>query len=189
MNHSLFHSMGLFTQPPKKEGKPSQGLFGPKPTSAPVFDISKINSQLSNMNSRLRMTEERFSNLREKTTFIEENMISADKKIRDHLHVLTSDIDELRLNLDKVKQDMGLVIKELQNLAKKQDVDTLRKYINLWDPIKFVTAREVTKIIENVVSDKMDDLNLRIQEENFIEEQIKVQLKKMLRAKHEQKDQ
>ena len=175
--------MGLFTVEKKDGGKPSQGFFAPKPQPHATVDLSKVMSQIGNMNSRLRMAEERYSNTRDKLQFMEENMLHADTRIKDSIKVLTSDLDELKEVVNKVKQDMGLVIKELQNLAKKQDLDTLQKYVDLWNPVKFVTSKEVMKMIDEVVTDKLSDLNLRIQEENFIEEQIKAQLKKMLQAR------
>jgi len=40
------------------------------------------------------------------------------------------------------------IIKELDIFAKKEQLKVLEKYINLWNPLNFVTTKEVEKIIE-----------------------------------------
>ena len=128
-------------------------LFAPKKktdtASEPHIDVQKTVNQL---NARLKMNEERFSELRKKMQFIEQSMISNQKKVNRELKTLVSDITDSKKVITDIKSKMGLIIKELQLSASKEDVDVLRKYLDLWQPVKFVTATQVEKIIEEKIS-------------------------------------
>ena len=57
---------------------------------------------------------------------------------------------------------MGLIIKELQSVARKEEVKVLEKYINLWNPIKFVTSNEVEQIVNDALERKQKRAKIRI---------------------------
>ena len=40
------------------------------------------------------------------------------------------------------------------NTAKKEDVEVLQKYINLWEPVNFATRKEVEKLFSELKSEK-----------------------------------
>ena len=53
-----------------------------------------------------------------------------------------------------MERKMELVITEIKGTAAKEDIDALRKYIDLWDPVKFVTIETVEKLIEDKIETK-----------------------------------
>ena len=55
---------------------------------------------------------------------------------------------------DEMKQKFDLIGSELSDTAKRQDVIVLEKYINLWEPLNFVTRNEVEKLINSIVESK-----------------------------------
>jgi len=67
---------------------------------------------------------------------------------------MTSDINEIRKEIHEIKDKLILLIKELQSVARKEEVKVLEKYINLWSPIKFVTQNEVEQIINEILEKK-----------------------------------
>lgn len=123
------------------------GFFGkkPEPKKQPSVDVNNLVNSLSN---RVRMIEDTNSNLRKKLSLIEQNMISENKKVNTEIRAFTSEINDVKKELADVKNKILLIIKELKLSAKKEDVDILSKYINLWEPINFVTQKEVEKIID-----------------------------------------
>ena len=44
---------------------------------------------------------------------------------------------------------MKHLLKELELFARKEDVKFLEKYINLWNPMKFVTEQDVKNLLEH----------------------------------------
>ena len=50
-------------------------------------------------------------------------------------------------------EKMKMIIKELKLCSKSEDLTVLKKYIDLWDPVRFVTQNEVEKIIEEKIEE------------------------------------
>ncbi len=118
-------------------------------------DLSGVTSDINAVSRRLRLLEEGFTNLRRFLQVIEENMISKHKHYSSEIKTIVSDINEIRKEMQDLKDKLMLVIKELQSLARKEDVRVLEKYINLWNPVKFVSHNEVEQIINDVLRKKL----------------------------------
>ena len=137
--------------PPKKH----EGLlkFGhAQQQEAP--DYSGITTDVNTLSRRLRLLEEGFTNLRRFFQVTEENIIAKNKHFSAEIKTLTSDVNEVRKEIQEMKDKLILVIRELQSVARKEEVKVLERYINLWNPIKFVTQNEVEQIINEVLDKK-----------------------------------
>ena|SRR3989344_4837676 len=166
---------GVATNP----GIPSGGMVGsaklnpPTKAEAPgvhAADLKTVHDELSNITRRLKLLEERIVSIRSKSAMLEDNIMNekhhVDKEIKD----VNIQIKENKLMNAQVRDDVLLIIKELQTLAKKDKVETLEKYIDLWSPIRYVSQDEVDKLVKDKVEDALKDMNLKIQEEKFIEQ-------------------
>lgn len=100
------------------------------------------------LNSRTRVLEGKYNLLRDKVIVINQNMIEEYKKLLVDTKGINSEIKEIHDEIFKIKETMKHIIKELTLFAKKDDVKSLEKYINLWNPMKFVTENEVKSLIE-----------------------------------------
>ena len=69
--------------------------------------------------------------------------------------------------MQEIREKMGLIIKELQSVARKEEVKVLEKYINLWNPIKFVTSNEVEQIVNDALERKTKKSQNQDNMENF----------------------
>ena len=113
-----------------------------------------IPTRMNELNARLKMNEERFSELRKKMQFIEQSFLKHQKKLIRELKVINSDIEEDKKGITELKSKINLIIKELQLSASREDVEVLKKYLELWQPVKFVTENQV----ERIVGDKVYEL-------------------------------
>ncbi|MAG91298.1 hypothetical protein CMO83_01320 [Candidatus Woesearchaeota archaeon] len=138
--------------PPKKH----EGFmkFGHSHQQQQGPDMSGINSEMNTLGRRLRLLEEGFSNLRRFFQVTEENIIAKNKHYSAEIKTVTSDITELRKEIQELKDKMLLIIKELQTVARKDEVKVLERYINLWNPVRFVTQNEIDGIINEVLEKK-----------------------------------
>lgn len=167
---------------PKKSG----GLFSQKPkAAAPDLgkNISSLTNMMNDLNRRLRVLEERYNNLQKKTQITEENMLSSFKKVNSTVSTFHDDINTFKKNIKINDERTELIIKELKLTAKKEDIEVLNRYLELWEPVKFVTQNEVNKMVKDKVEAEMADLNLKIQEEKYIEKQVEDVVKKMLQER------
>ena len=109
---------------------------------------------VNSLNRRLRVLEERHSQIQRKTEVIEDNMISNHKGVSEGIKKINSDIKEMKKDFEDIKDNMIGLIKEVGSRAKKEDVDVIQKYLDLWNPVNFVTNRELDKAVKRIISEK-----------------------------------
>jgi len=136
--------------PPKKH----EGIlkFGHSPQEAP--DMSGITTDMNTLSRRLKLLEEGFTNLRRTFQVTEENIMAKNKHYSAEIKTVTSDITEIRKEIQELKDKIILIIREMQTVARKEEVKVLEKYINLWNPIRFVSQNEVEQIVNEVLQRK-----------------------------------
>ena len=100
------------------------------------------------LTTRLRLTEEKANNLNKKLELIERNFISSNKKQNETLHALDSDILELKREINLMKQKTDLIVRELKMTSGKDEVNTIKRYLDLWDLTRFVSRNELDRIID-----------------------------------------
>ena len=120
----------------------------------PGPNVLDIADELKDISRRMRVTEERFLNLRQKTQVIEQNILHHNKDIITEQKTINSDVHDVKREVDDLKTKILLIIKELKMLSKKEDVQVLQKYIDMWNPVKFVTRKEV----ESPVDERLKEL-------------------------------
>jgi hypothetical protein len=132
-----------FQQPDKR-----QGLFKKKDEPNPFTE------QMENTVNRLRVLEERYTNLQSEVRVTEENMIHRNKRLSTDIKTLTMDITEIRKEINEIKDKVLLIIKEFQAFAKKDEVQILKRYIEMWEPLNFATHNEVAEIVGEKLKEK-----------------------------------
>jgi len=135
--------------PPKKHSISFGSAKKPEGT-----DLSGVNEDINSISRRVRMLEEASSNMRRFFQTTEENQLQKHKHVSAEIKTTNSDIMELRKEIAELKDKFLLIVRELQTVARKEEVKVLEKYINLWNPVKFVTQNEVEQIINEVLERK-----------------------------------
>jgi hypothetical protein len=107
---------------------------------------------LTNVVRRLRMLEESHANVRKKIELEQENNLNELKKLHANSRDGFSEIDALKKEIRLLKEDLRKIILELQQTAKQDKVLFLEKYLQLWEPVKFVTKKEVIGLIREELS-------------------------------------
>lgn len=107
-----------------------------------------MNGNINELIGRIRINESRIYTLRERLLVTDSNMISEYKKLAYKIRSIEQEIKETKKEIFGMKEALKDMIKEIQAFAKKTDVKVLEKYINLWNPLNFVTDKEVKKLIK-----------------------------------------
>ena len=143
------------------------GLFSssskPKPGDAQAEaskNVSSLTNSVNDLNRRLRVLEERYNNLQKKTQITEENMLSSFKKANSTITTFHDDINEFKKKIKLNDERTELIIKELKLTAKKEDFIVLNRYLELWDPVKFVTQSEIDRIVDQKIQVRLAGLGL-----------------------------
>jgi len=115
---------------------------------APDFEaFNRISKNVNNVAANLRILEERYSTLRNKSQVSEQSMISMEKDIRADIRLLTDDLVDLKRDLSDIKDKLRIISGEIGNLVKKEDFKVVERYVDMWQPMNFVTRNELNKLI------------------------------------------
>ncbi|MBW3001942.1 hypothetical protein KY338_02140 [Candidatus Woesearchaeota archaeon] len=135
---------------PKPGAAPKTGMFGAKP-AVPEPMAGGAGDDVTKLAARLKISEERYSELRKKLLLIEQNMLSHHKKAMNEIKVLHSEITDINSKINEIQDRILLIIKELRLTAKREDIDVMKKYVELWNPMRFVTKEQVENIVQEIL--------------------------------------
>ena len=138
--------------PPKK--KETGALFKTASKKAEGPAVPDYTSDITTLGRRMRVLEEKNISIRNNIELIENNMLNRHKHVTTEIKAMDSEIMELKRDMQEIKDRLLMLIKELQATAKKADVDVLKKYINMWEPVNFVTKNQVEDIVKEILEKK-----------------------------------
>lgn len=137
------------------EEKKHAGLFGGKHDDGGSVSLSDLSMQLNNVSRRLRILEERYTSLRKKTQATDQTVLDLNKETRAELKATHAEFVEFRREFYDLRDKVKLIVKELKECAKTDEVKILENYINLWEPVNFVTRNDVNKIVEEKIEERL----------------------------------
>ncbi|MEK6967150.1 MAG: hypothetical protein AABX51_00810 [Nanoarchaeota archaeon] len=132
----------------------ASGMFAPPKQARLSGDLAE---QMMSSIRRLRILEERGQLIHGKVQVVELNMISSVRKTDAEVKKLQEQLGELRADIVDIKNTIKMVVSEIQVAAKRQDVEILKKYITLWEPLNFVTRNEVRRLVSEALEDIQQD--------------------------------
>ena len=96
----------------------------------------------------LKALESKINNLVREVEVIKNDLVQKQNQIKKEVKTISNDLLELKHVQEQFVQRMDLIIKELKQTAGIEEVMTLRKYIDLWNPLAFVTQRDLERAID-----------------------------------------
>lgn len=154
-----FGAMNLFGG--KKEGAKGMadigGAFFGKHEETSVLPVADLSNQINNLSRRLKMLEERHTTLRNTTQLTDQNVLEFSKEINRNLKTTHAELLELRKDFNDLREKVKMIVKELKDTAKSDDMKLLERYINLWEPVNFVTKNDVDRIVEDKFNEMMEE--------------------------------
>lgn len=130
---------------------PQQGLFRKRGEPEPQPD-----SRLFELARRSRTLEERYSSLERRNQVMEENVLEHNRKLSSEIRLINDDIRELKKGVSELAEKMHYLAAELQEFARKEEVQVIKKYLDYWEPMRFVTHDQVEKIVNEIIDEKKE---------------------------------
>jgi hypothetical protein len=124
-------------------------------------DFTLVVNELAN---RLRILEGKQTLASEKMLVMNQNMIGQYKKTQEDMKKIVMHIKDVEENIAKVKNVLKHLTEEASKFAREDTVKRLEKYVDLWNPMNFVTEAEVKTIIERTLKniDKESPKNKKV---------------------------
>ena len=135
--------------------------------------IQEMLNQVRELTKRVKSLEENSSMFRKRVDVVDDNMLSSSRKLNALVEEQRSEIEEYKKELFEMKDMLSKLVKDIHTFAKLEDVLSLEDFVNFWDPVKFVTVNEVSKIVENAISDKIDEIELKLKVEKYVNSKLK----------------
>ena len=112
-----------------------------QPQQEQPVDIAKLYLLIKGVESKV-------NTLVREVEVVKNDLMKKQQELKKDTKDFGGDLLELRREQEKSLQKMDLVIKELKNTAGAEEVITLKKYLDLWNPLNFVTQRDVERVVE-----------------------------------------
>ena len=106
------------------------------------------------LTNRLRVLESKQSMFSERLLVVNQNMLEEYKRLMKEIKAVDIEINELKKDLNNLKNILKHLTEEASTFAKKDSLKVLEKYINLWNPLNFVTEKDVENIIKRTLEDE-----------------------------------
>lgn len=100
---------------------------------------------LADLNSRVRILENKQNTLTERLLIVNQNMIQEYKRVMKELSVLSGDMIKCKGDVNHVQEVLRNLVKDMGVFAKKEDMKVVEKYIKLWDVFSFVTEEQLSE--------------------------------------------
>ena len=106
-----------------------------------------ISKEMDEIMRRLRLLEDRYSGVRKKSQFNEQNMLKDTKDIFEEINAMHVTITELKSEMEELNEKLEKLTDEVKGSVKKPDFNVLAKYIDFWQPLNFLTKEEAEKLL------------------------------------------
>lgn len=112
----------------------------PPPPQQPSFDMAK-------MYVWVKALESKINNILREVDILKNDFIKKSNIMKKEVKTTNEDVIEMKHQQEKTIQKMDLIIKELKKTAGIEEVMTLKKYVEFWNPMNFVTQRDLDRLV------------------------------------------
>ncbi len=123
--------------------------FGKKP----VAPVAKQEFDSAKMFTWAKALESKINSLRREFDLVKNNSTRAAQDTKQNLRTLNTEFTDLQHKVAKIEEKIDLIVSELKRTAGKEELDVLKKYIEFWNPMEFVTHKDLDKVVEQKVRD------------------------------------
>ena len=114
----------------------------------------RLSDSVNETASRLAVLEERMSNMRKKMQLTEQSLIEHERDVRSDLKALSETVTELSRKVEGVKEQIDAMSGEISSVVRKPEFTVLERYLDLWQPMSFMTREEAKLLIKDALEEK-----------------------------------
>jgi len=111
-------------------------------------DSDEVTKTISEVASSIRILEDRYLNLRKKSQLTDQNFMELQKEYFKEKKHLNQELLEAKIKIQELTDDLHVMKGELKDTAKQKDLKVLNTYLDLWEPMQFVTRKEIEQLLK-----------------------------------------
>jgi hypothetical protein len=92
--------------------------------------------------------------LRSHLELIDNSVVDKHKEVISEMRDVEDGMRSLRADIDMLKDLTERISKRMEALASREEVKVLQRYVELWQPLQFVTRSEVKTIVQNALKEQ-----------------------------------
>ncbi|MBU1112205.1 MAG: hypothetical protein ABIG93_00505 [archaeon] len=96
----------------------------------------------------VKALESKINNLNREFALVKNDLIKRNNDLKKDMKNLDKEVFDLRGQMEESTKKIDLVIKELKQTAGNEEVQVLKKYIEFWNPMNFVTQKDLDRFFE-----------------------------------------
>jgi hypothetical protein len=134
-------------------------IFGNEQPQQDPTQVEDVSLLVKDLMRRVRVLEERYSSIRKNIQVNEQNVLSTNKKMKTEVDAVNLDFTDLKNSIREMNENIVLIVKELRETVKKEEVKVLERYIELWEPLNFVSHAEMERYVDSAIVTKKSKKN------------------------------
>ena len=108
---------------------------------------SYVEKEIASLSRRIKIVEEQLDTLSSKVQLTEKDAIEKHKSSIKRINKTEGDMREIRGKLQEINDLTIRIADRLKDLAPKEDIEILERYSKWWQPLNYVTKKEVSDMI------------------------------------------
>ena len=108
-----------------------------------------ITPLLSEFNIKLQDLEEKQRLMKERIMLIGENLIETKQETEETLSNINSFLETLKNEVLKIKETLTIIAEQMDNFARRNEVEILKKQSAMFQPLELVTKKEVQEMLKH----------------------------------------
>ena len=113
--------------------------------------------QLLDVASRLKVLEERYSNSMRREQITEQNALAFEKELRTEIRALKSRMMETKKHANEIAEHLETLQAQVNNAAQKYDLRVVESFLNMLQPMQFMTRAEAKQLLKERENDLEED--------------------------------
>jgi len=107
----------------------------------------------------VKSLESKVNNLLREMDLLKNSSIKRSEEMKKSLKAMNDELLEMKSEQQKMQEKMDIIIKELKQTAGVEEVAVLKKYIDLWNPMNFVTQKDLDRALNTKIALLKESMN------------------------------
>lgn len=112
------------------------------------FNVSEVLEQTITLSRRIKLLEERMTDIGRRIELTDSNLLNERQRATKEFRAFDSELIEIKRDINEINIKLDLIITELKGCASKDELNALKKYVDMWEPISFIRREEAERIID-----------------------------------------